>query len=175
MWAVSARRSCSAARGPARCGPRARRSSRTWASTPRTNGSRAIARWRSARRRPVQPLCLSCNRIAKARASRVNGRTSVTYACECGGTGDSPIEQGKLNWRLEWPALWKVLKVDIEPFGKDHATPGGSRDSCKEAARVLLGFEPPFGIPYEWVGYAEKGVDLGDMDSSDFKGFWPGD
>ena len=124
---------------------------------------------------PFEPLCLSCNRIGKARAIRVNDRTSVTYACECGGTGDSPIEKGKLNWRLEWPALWKVLKVDIEPFGKDHATPGGSRDSCKEAARVLLGFEPPFGIPYEWVGYAEKGVDLGDMDSSDFKGFWPGD
>jgi len=124
---------------------------------------------------PFEPLGLTCRRIGKARALLVNDRTSVTYECECGGRGESPIEKGKLNWRLEWPALWKVLHVDIEPFGKDHATPGGSRDSCKEAARVLLGIEPPFGIPYEWVGYAEKGVDLGDMDSSDFKGFWPGD
>jgi len=124
---------------------------------------------------PFEPLCLQCNRVGKARALKVNDRTSVTYECDCGGKGESPIEKGKLNWRLEWPALWKVLKVDIEPFGKDHATPGGSRDSCKEAARVLLKIEPPFGIPYEWVGYAEKGVDLGDMDSSDFKGFWPGD
>ena len=124
---------------------------------------------------PFEPLCLQCNRIGKARAVRVNDRTSVSYECDCGGRGESPIEKGKLNWRLEWPALWKVLHVDIEPFGKDHATPGGSRDSCKEAARVLLGFEPPFGIAYEWVGYSEKGADLGDMDSSDFKGFWPGD
>ena len=124
---------------------------------------------------PFEPLCLQCNRIGKARAIRVNDRTSVAYECDCGDRGESPIEKGKLNWRLEWPALWKVLRVDIEPFGKDHASPGGSRDSCKEAARVLLGIEPPFGILYEWVGYAEKGVDLGDMDSSDFKGFWPGD
>jgi lysyl-tRNA synthetase class 1 len=124
---------------------------------------------------PFEPLCLACHRVGKARALRVNDRTSVTYECECGGRGESPIEKGKLNWRLEWPALWKVLHVDIEPFGKDHATPGGSRDSCKEVARVLLGIEPPFGIAYEWVGVAEKGVDLGDMDSSDFKGFWPGD
>jgi lysyl-tRNA synthetase class 1 len=106
---------------------------------------------------------------------KVNDRTSVAYECECGDRGESPIEKGKLNWRLEWPALWKVLDVDVEPFGKDHATPGGSRDSCKEVAKVILGMEPPFGIPYEWVGIAEKGVDLGDMDSSDFKGFWPGD
>ncbi len=124
---------------------------------------------------PFEPLCLHCNRISKARTLKVNDRTSVTYECDCGGTGESPIEKGKLNWRLEWPALWKVLKVDVEPFGKDHATPGGSRDSCAEFARTLLHFEPPFGIPYEWVGYAERGVDRGDMGSSDFIGFWPGD
>jgi lysyl-tRNA synthetase class 1 len=124
---------------------------------------------------PFEPLCLRCKRIGKARAVKVNDRTSVAYECECGDRGESPIEKGKLNWRLEWPALWKVLDVDVEPFGKDHATPGGSRDSCKEVAKVILGIEPPFGIPYEWVGIAEKGVDLGDMDSSDFKGFWPGD
>jgi len=124
---------------------------------------------------PFEPLCLRCNRVGKARAIRVNDRTSVAYECDCGGRGESPIERGKLNWRLEWPALWKVLQVDVEPFGKDHATPGGSRDSCKEFARTLLGIEPPYGIAYEWVAYAEKGVDLGDMDSSDFKGFWPGD
>ena len=124
---------------------------------------------------PFEPLCLECNRIGKARAIRVNDRTSVEYECECGGHGVSPIEKGKLQWRLEWTALWKLLKVDVEPFGKDHATPGGSRDSCKEFARVLFRFDPPFGVPYEWVAYAERGVDLGDMDSSDFKGFWPGD
>ena len=124
---------------------------------------------------PFEPLCLKCNRIGKARAIRLNDQTSVEYECECGGRGESPIERGKLQWRLEWTALWKVLKVSVEAFGKDHATPGGSRDSCEEFANVLFGFEAPFGIPYEFVAYSKRGVDLGDMGSSDFKGFWPGD
>src|SRR5437879_6019395 len=45
---------------------------------------------------PFEPLCLTCRRIGKARALKVNDRTSVTYECECGGRGESPIEQGKL-------------------------------------------------------------------------------
>ena len=96
------------------------------------------------------------------------------YRCErCGHIGKSSIEKGKLNWRLEWPALWKVYRVDIEPFGKDHATPGGSRDSCAEIAETIMHFRPPMGIPYEWVGIADRGKDLGDMGSSDFLGFTP--
>jgi lysyl-tRNA synthetase, class I len=34
-------------------------------------------------------------------------------------------------------------------------------------------FRPPMGIPYEWVGIADRGKDLGDMGSSDFLGFSP--
>jgi len=63
--------------------------------------------------------------------------------------------------------------VDIEPFGKDHATPGGSRDSCKEIAESIMHFRAPMGIPYEWVGISDRGKDLGDMGSSDFLGFSP--
>ena len=122
---------------------------------------------------PFEPRCEQCRRVGKAAATAIDG-DFVEYECECGHRGKSSLEVGKLNWRLEWPALWKVLHVDIEPFGKDHATPGGSRDSCREIARAVMGFEPPFGIPYEWVAYGENGVDRGDMDSSDFKGFGPG-
>ncbi|MEE9592627.1 MAG: lysine--tRNA ligase, partial [Thermoplasmata archaeon] len=97
----------------------------------------------------------------------------VEYACECGGTGSSPLELGKLNWRIEWPALWSLLHVDVEPFGKDHATPGGSRETSQVIAETILGRPAPFGIPYEWVGYAEGGKDRGDMESSGFLGFGP--
>ena len=121
---------------------------------------------------PFEPRCDSCQRIGAAKALGFDGDL-VEYECECGHGGKSSIELGKLNWRLEWPALWKVLRVDVEPFGKDHATPGGSRDSCKEIARTIMGFDPPFGIPYEWVGYVKDGVE-GDMGSSDFEGFGPG-
>ena len=121
---------------------------------------------------PFEAFCENCGRIG-ARTTAIQG-SKATYHCEhCGHEGMSSIEKGKLNWRLEWPALWKVYRVDIEPFGKDHATPGGSRDSCKEIAEVIMRFRPPMGIPYEWVGIADRGKDLGDMGSSDFLGFTP--
>ena len=37
--------------------------------------------------------------------------------------------EGKLPWRLDWPAKWKILNVTFEAFGKDHATKGGSYDT----------------------------------------------
>ena len=122
---------------------------------------------------PFEPYCNACRRVGNARAIRIHGIDTVDYECECGDRGTSKLELGKLNWRLEWPAIWKVLAVDVEPFGKDHAAPGGSRDSCREIARTVLGFEPPFGIPYEFVGLGERAVDKGDMGSSDAIGFGP--
>src|SRR2546426_379270 len=121
---------------------------------------------------PFEAFCESCGTIG-ATTTSIDG-TMASYRCErCGHSGKSSIEKGKLNWRLEWPALWKVYRVDIEPFGKDHATPGGSRDSCAEIAETIMHFRPPMGIPYEWVGIADRGKDLGDMGSSDFLGFTP--
>lgn len=121
---------------------------------------------------PFEAFCEQCKTIG-ATTTAIDG-TRVSYRCDrCGHVGQSPIEKGKLNWRLEWPALWKAYRVDIEPFGKDHATPGGSRDSCKEIAETIMHFRPPMGIPYEWVGIADHGKDLGDMGSSDFLGFTP--
>lgn len=123
---------------------------------------------------PFEAYCTSCHRIGATTLSIEADR--VRYRCDrCGHEGESPLEQGKLNWRVEWPALWKVFQVVVEPFGKDHATPGGSRDSCKEIAEKIMGFEAPFGIPYEWVGIESRGKDLGDMGSSDFLGFTPKD
>src|SRR2546427_966551 len=122
---------------------------------------------------PFEPYCNQCKRVGNARATRIHGTETADYECECGDKGTSKLELGKLNWRLEWPAIWKVLAVDVEPFGKDHAAPGGSRDSCKDIAQSVMHFTPPFGIPYEWVGYGEKGEDKGDMGSSDAIGFGP--
>ncbi|MEE9163963.1 MAG: lysine--tRNA ligase [Thermoplasmata archaeon] len=121
---------------------------------------------------PFEPLCLTCRRIGESRALGFTDG-EVEYECECGGKGASPLEIGKLNWRIEWAALWSLLGVDVEPFGKDHATPGGSRETSKVIAETLLGIRAPFGIPYEWVGYAEGGKDRGDMESSGFLGFGP--
>lgn len=124
---------------------------------------------------PFEALCPDCRRIGAKVVSIDLDRWMAEYVCSCGSHGWSNMEFGKLNWRLEWTALWMVLDVGFEPFGKDHATPGGSRDSCVDLAENLLQFKPPYGLPYEWVGLSENGKDLGDMGSSDFKGFTPKD
>ncbi len=121
---------------------------------------------------PFEPLCDECHRVGQARALEVRA-AEVDYECGCGHSGTSHLSLGKLNWRVEWPALWALLKVDVEPFGKDHAAPGGSRESCAAIAEDVIGIKPPLGIPYEWVGLSENGQDRGDMDSSDFVGFGP--
>ena len=122
---------------------------------------------------PFEPICGGCGRIDSTEAVGVeDGR--VQYVCRsCGYRGEAELSEGKLNWRLEWAGIWKALEVDFEPFGKDHATPGGSRDSCVELSRSLLGYEPPEGIPYEWVAIRMPDGRVSDMSSSDFVGVTP--
>ena len=124
---------------------------------------------------PFQPVCEKCGRIDTTETLEVDAAGyRVRYRCRhCGHEGWQSLTRGKLNWRVEWVGVWYALKVDFEPYGKDHATPGGSRDSCVDLARNVYGFEPPMGTAYEWVGYRVRGKDMGDMGSSDFIGFTP--
>jgi len=124
---------------------------------------------------PIDVVCEQCQHLSTTTVVSVNlDEYTADYRCNaCGNTGTTTIVKGKLSWRLEWAALWKILNVGFEPFGKDHATPGGSRDSAKEIAETFFKFKPPVPYAYEWVGLIEAGVDKGDMGSSDFKGFTP--
>lgn len=124
---------------------------------------------------PIDVVCEQCQHLSTTTVVDVDlDAYTADYQCDhCGNKGTTSIVNGKLSWRLEWAALWKVLAVAFEPFGKDHATPGGSRDSAKEIAENFYNFKPPVPYAYEWVGLIEEGVDKGDMGSSDFKGFTP--
>jgi len=57
----------------------------------------------------------------------------------------------KLNWRVDWPARWWLLKVQAEPFGRDHATKGGSYETGAAIDRDIFGAEPPLPVPYNFV------------------------
>jgi lysyl-tRNA synthetase class 1 len=57
----------------------------------------------------------------------------------------------KLNWRVDWPARWSLLNVMAEPFGRDHATKGGSYDTGAEIARQVFGAEPPLPLSYNFI------------------------
>jgi lysyl-tRNA synthetase class 1 len=57
----------------------------------------------------------------------------------------------KLNWRIDWPARWSLLGVHAEPFGRDHATKGGSYDTGLEIAKQVYGIEAPLPVPYNFI------------------------
>ncbi|NOZ88538.1 MAG: lysine--tRNA ligase [Crenarchaeota archaeon] len=124
---------------------------------------------------PFEPRCQRCGRIDSTEALEVDFEGNrVYYRCRsCGGEGWAPLWDGKLNWRLEWVGVWWSLNVRFEPYGKDHATPGGSRDSANELAVAVFGLEPPEGLPYEWVAVRYPDGREQDMSSSDFIGFTP--
>ena len=123
---------------------------------------------------PYEPVCRSCGRVGASKVLDVDvDRNYVYYKCKCGYEGSGDLSDGKLPWRIEWVAVWYCLSVDFEPYGKDHATPGGSRDSAVDLAMNVYNIRPPLGIWYEWVGYVRCGKDVGDMGSSDFIGFTP--
>jgi lysyl-tRNA synthetase class 1 len=124
---------------------------------------------------PVHVVCEHCHRISTTTVLSVDlDAYTAEYQCaSCNKEDTTSLTNGKLSWRVEWAALWRVLDVGFEPFGKDHATPGGSRDSAKELAEKVFQFKPPYPFANEWVGLIEGGVDKGDMGSSDFHGFTP--
>ena len=83
----------------------------------------------------------------------------IHWVADDGRTGACDITkgEGKLPWRLDWPAKWCNLGVTCEPFGKDHGAAGGSYDTGKELCE-LLGGTPPEGLTYEWISLRGEGA-----------------
>ena len=108
---------------------------------------------------PFNPVCAECGTITETVTGVDLEAGTVEYACTdlevgddviegCGHEGTATLREGKLPWRLEWPAQWDVLDVDFEPFGKDHAE--GSWPSGVDLARTVFDTEPPVPMVYEW-------------------------
>ncbi|WP_255150939.1 lysine--tRNA ligase [Halorarius halobius] len=108
---------------------------------------------------PFNPICESCGKVTETVTGVDAEAGTVSYRCTdmeaggdviegCGHEGTATLRDGKLPWRFEWPAQWRVLDVDFEPFGKDHAE--GSWPSGVDIARNVLGDEPPVPMVYEW-------------------------
>lgn len=54
----------------------------------------------------------------------------------------------KLDWRLDWPARWWLVGVQVEPFGPDHATKGGSYDTGVALVEKIFNSSAPYPVPY---------------------------
>jgi len=107
------------------------------------------------------PLCDACGRITSAIVKRYDiEKEEVYYECECGNKGAASFKGGgKLAWRVDWAARWNILGVTIEPFGKDHAAPGGSFDTGKRIASEIYNYEAPYPIPFEHILLKTKPVE----------------
>jgi len=97
----------------------------------------------------------------------------VSWIDSEGNIGQSDVTKGdgKLPWRIDWPAKWVWRGITMEPFGKDHGAAGGSYDTGKEICR-LLGKEPPYPTTYEWISLkgvgamsSSTGVSIGPLDA----------
>ena len=113
---------------------------------------------------PVNVICQHCQKMAGSRVESFNAAAAtIHYSCDCGQGGEVTLAGNcKLTWRIDWPARWKVLGVTVEPFGKDHASKGGSYDTGAVIAEEVFGIKPPVPVLYEWISLKGQG----DMSSS---------
>lgn len=109
---------------------------------------------------PFNPLCPRCESIANTQITGFNSASkTLDITCTCGYTGTLPITGGgKLTWRIDWPARWSILGVTVEPFGKDHATQGGSYDTGRRISQEIYDYPAPYPVVYEWIMLKGKGA-----------------
>jgi lysyl-tRNA synthetase class 1 len=108
---------------------------------------------------PYRPKCSQCNRLTTTVAKGFE-YPYVNYTCQCGNEDkvDIRTDNGKLPWRVDWPARWNFLGVTCEPYGKDHAAAGGSYDTGKAIIEKVFNRQAPHGVVYEWIQLKGQGV-----------------
>ena len=110
---------------------------------------------------PFQVICEKCGKLGTTKVFDWNGK-EVSYKCEpnlviwakgCGHEGKiSPFGgTGKLPWKVDWAAHWKVIGVTVEGAGKDHASAGGSYDIAMTICKEVFNYPMPYKFPYEFI------------------------
>ncbi len=109
---------------------------------------------------PFNPICNECGRLSTTKVTGFDiEKETIDYACTCGSHGTVSMRGGgKLTWRVDWPARWPIFGTTVEPFGKDHATAGGSYDTGKRISKEIYDYEPPYPIVYEWIMLKGRGA-----------------
>ncbi len=102
---------------------------------------------------PVQILDENNNLRTRKFAGWDSAKREVTWRGNQGESGVVAAGSGlvKLDWRLDWPARWAKWGVRVEPFGRDHATKGGSYDTGKVLVERIFGGTAPYPVPYEFI------------------------
>lgn len=109
---------------------------------------------------PFQVICPKCGKVGTTEVNGWDGK-KVSFICKkdlvswakgCGFKDKiSPFDgKGKLMWKVDWAAHWKVLGITIEAAGKDHFSAGGSHDLSGAICEKVFHYPTPFGFSYEW-------------------------
>lgn len=126
----------------------------------RTIYEEAYGQKRAADWYPLLAVCENCGKLGTTKVTAWDGE-KVTYTCHpkavewaegCGHTGQvSPFDgNAKFPWKIDWPAKWKVVGVDVEGGGKDHYSKGGARDIARQVSERVFEYPEPFGVPNEF-------------------------
>ncbi|MFY9484687.1 MAG: lysine--tRNA ligase [Patescibacteria group bacterium] len=110
---------------------------------------------------PFNPLCRGCQKLRGKVTDFDLTNHTVSFKCpDCGdrGVADFSKGEGKLPWRIDWPARWWMLGVNVEPSGKDHASPGGSYETGERIAKEIFDSPAPYPIVYERVHLRGEGA-----------------
>jgi len=110
---------------------------------------------------PFQVICPKCGKLGTTRVYAWDGK-EVSFKCEpamvawakgCGYEGKiSPFGgTGKLPWKVDWAAHWKVIGVTVEGAGKDHGSAGGSYDIAMALCDEVFHYPKPYKMVYEWL------------------------
>lgn len=101
---------------------------------------------------------------------------TVRYADAEGNEATARYDIGevKLDWRLDWPARWWLLGIDVEPSGRDHSSAGGSYDTGAQLMHDVFKAEPPMGVAFDNINMvgdtkkmsASKGTGLSAVEAS---------
>ncbi|QIK75157.1 lysine--tRNA ligase [Nocardioides piscis] len=117
-----------------------------------TTGSGALSRF------PYKPWCGQCGRDTTDVTAYDDDSTDLSYTCQvCGFSGVTNVtseDGGKLVWKVDWPMRWAWEKVNFEPAGLDHMTPGSSYTVGQELVSSIFDWRAPARVTYAFVGIA---------------------
>jgi lysyl-tRNA synthetase class 1 len=107
---------------------------------------------------PYRPYCADCGRDTTTVTAYDDESTDVSYVCSVcdyhGTTNLATQDEGKLVWKADWPMRWAFERVDFEPAGMDHATPGSSFTVGHELVESVWHYPRPAWFGYGFVGFA---------------------
>ncbi|HSX53545.1 MAG TPA: lysine--tRNA ligase [Patescibacteria group bacterium] len=78
---------------------------------------------------------------------------TITYEDKDGSEQTINYAKGdvKLDWRIDWPARWWLLHVDVEPAGRDHSSSGGSFETGLAILKDVFNTPPILPVQYDFI------------------------